>query len=325
MLKQKYLKNLSSDLSEQEVKWQTELYQTLPLKLKKIIDETVDIKKASTETINTSIGLIDNTSLAEDLTPMFGEEDADAIIQLCKDSSSNNSNLQTATVCIYPNQIEIAKEALQDTDVGIATVNNFPHGDQSVEEALEQVREAARNGADEIDTVLDYEAFLNGDSNKAYNKLKAVSDECKKHGLVLKTILKASTYNNYKALHQASIIACMAGSDFVKTCTGKKPKSGFGTGANDASNILTMAIVMQAVSSYNKEYRADIGVKISGGVKYPIDCEKMRYLVDNIMGSKYYNSDKLRIGASSLLSNLVNANAPTETKQQLKTESKFAY
>ena len=276
-------------------------YSTLPENLKKIIDQARAIETASTETSKMSIALIDATSLKDSDEPLIGAETKTEIEDLCQ--LAKIYNIHTAAVCVYQNHIETAKNALKGTDIKLAVVNNFPHGIFPAETAAADARKAIEAGADEIDTVIDYAALKLGNSTEVRRKLNEVSKVCKEKGAKLKIILKASTYESYNDLYQAAVIAIECGADFVKTCTGKKPLPGYGSGEPDASDLLTAATVMQAVADNVKK---NIGVKISGGVKTPIDCEQMRFLSDKILGENYFKDKNLfRFGASSLLKNLI--------------------
>ncbi len=281
-----------------------DFYNSMPESLRAILDAAEKIDNFSEETVKQSIRVIDHTSLKDGDKPMLGAENTEDIISLCE-QAKGKAGINAAAVCVYPNHIETAKKALTDSDVLVAVVNNFPHGNLSANEAASDVEFSAKAGADEIDTVVDYVALQNDDLDIVKEKLLAVSSACKQNNVKLKTILKASVYKNYDDLYSAAMIAIECGADFVKTCTGKEPLVPYGNGKADASDLLMTATVMQAVKDSGK---ADVGVKISGGVKYPVDCEKMRYLADNILGEAYFNNkDLFRFGASSLLSNLETA------------------
>lgn len=276
--------------------------QTLPVPLAALISQAADITDVASDTASLSTSLIDHTSLSDGDQPMTGGETADDIKSLCQVAS--NPGAQTAAVCVYPNQIPAAKAALGDGPVQLAVVNNFPHGDQTSEQAMASAQDAISAGCSEIDTVIDYEAFLKGDQAQAREKLVAVADICRQNGIKLKTILKASIYPDYDSLYQAATLACETGADFVKSCTGKMAKTGYTRDQADASTLWTGAVIMQAVADYNKAHNTKIGVKISGGVKTVLDCQKYRFLVETILGPDFFTPSLFRFGASSLLTNL---------------------
>ena len=278
---------------------------TIPADLAQLILDAKAIDQENEAITATSIALIDHTSLSDTLgTPMMGSETPEQIRTLCKAAVGEGAH-HVAAVCVYPNFIELARECLEGTDVKVAVVHNFPHGDQGITDAVEDVKISIDNGAEEIDTVVDYAKFMQG--GEIISILAAVSEVCKLSNVTLKIILKASVYTKYEHLYYIAQLACEAGADFIKTCTGKLPKEGFGDGAADISTLETGAVVIQAVADYNREFGTSIGVKISGGVKTKIDCARFHYLVEQLLGEDFYHPDKFRYGASSLLHNLSNA------------------
>ncbi len=280
------------------------LIGTTPPELKQLIKNAKAIDQENEAITAKSITLIDHTSLSDTPdTPMMGIETPEQIKALCKAAVGEGDN-HVAAVCVYPNFIELARECLDGSGVKVAVVHNFPHGDQDIADAVEDVKASIDNGAEEIDTVVDYAKFIGG--GDALPILAAVSEVCKLSDVSLKIILKASVYTNYDHLYYIAQLACEAGADFVKTCTGKLPKEGFGGGSADVSTLETGAVVIKAVADYNRDFGTSIGVKISGGVKTQIDCARFHYLVEQLLGEAFYHPDTFRYGASSLLSNLLN-------------------
>jgi len=276
--------------------------QSMPENLQEIIKKAESLESGNRDTAIQSIHNMDITSLKEGDIAMIGIESEEEIKKLC-DAAQKHDFEYTAAICVYPNQIANVKTCLGDNhSIKIAVVNNFPHGDLSAKEAEDSAFEAILAGADEIDTVIDYEAFMNGDIETVVEKLKAVRKTCLRSNVKLKTILKASIYADYDDLYDAASLAIECGCDFVKTCTGKLPKEEFSDGTLDASTLKSAATVMQAIADSGSK---SVGVKISGGVKTAVDCERMRYLSDNILGKNYFiDNKKFRFGASSLMSNL---------------------
>lgn len=278
----------------------TSFYLSLPDNIKEIVNMAKEIQTANKSTAIQSIKVMDITSLKDGNIQMYGGENEEEIKLLC--DKAVNFGTSTAAICVYPDKIETVKKYLKDPNIKIAVVNNFPHGDLSAGIAANSAQEAINAGADEIDTVIDYEALQAGKLEEVKEKLNAVSTVCKKNNVKLKTILKATSYKTYAELYQAAQIAIECGADFVKTCTGKKAKPGFDHSELDASTLETAATVMQAVADSG---RKDVGVKISGGVKTPSDCEQMKYISDTILGKDFFQDNaKFRIGASSLMGNL---------------------
>jgi deoxyribose-phosphate aldolase len=280
-----------------------DVYPDMPEDLKALLIAAEKISCASFETINQSVGLIDHTSLSDGKAYMTGGETPEEIEALCE--AAMDGTHKAAAVCVYPNQVPVAVKALAGSGVEIATVNSFPHGDATAEEAAAQAEEAIASGATEIDTVIDYETCFGLNLDQPRAKLDAVSKVCRDQDVALKIILKASVYSTYQNLYDLVEMACgcCRDGDFIKTCTGKMPKDGFSEGV-DASTLPMGLTVMKAVADYNQKHGTNIGVKISGGVKTSVDCERYKYLVAHTMGEECFTGESFRFGASSLLANL---------------------
>lgn len=290
--------------------FEQDFYATLPPALQTLIEDAAAIDTARPDIAGRSIALIDHTSLQENTVPMQGIETPEEITALCRQACGRNG-LHTAAVCVYPNQLPVTRAALDGSDVRIAVVNNFPHGTLTAEAAAQDAARSIAAGAQEIDTVLDYQAWAAGNRKLAGEKLDAVAAACHAESAALKIILKASAHDNYQSLYDAAWTAAACGADYVKTCTGKMPEPGFGNGKPDASTLLTGAVVMQAVADYNRAHGTAVGVKISGGVKTPLDCTQFHHLAATLLGDDFYKPDLFRYGASSLLKNLLPDNTPS--------------
>lgn len=280
-------------------------YDVMPQDMYDLLKKAQDIKSVRPDTAQKSIGLIDHTSLQDGIRPMIGAETEEKIQDFCENALAGGN--QVAAICVYPNHAATVATAVKESGVEIAAVNNFPHGHLDTAEAAEQALDAIKAGATEIDTVIDYEAYLAGDMELVDEKLKSVAEICHTHNAALKIILKAGIYPDYDTLYSAAQTACAhcRDGDFVKTCTGKPPKDGFGEdGVPDASTLPAGLTVMKAVADYNAGHGTTIGVKISGGVKTALDCERYRFLAENIMDESSFTPERFRFGASSLIGNL---------------------
>lgn len=258
---------------------------TLPPDLRALVDQAMAVEAARPDTPALARRVIDHTSL-------YGRETAGDIAALCAAAVKGG----VAAVCVYPADVARSRAALAGTEVLVATVNNFPHGEGDAAQAVSEAEKTIAAGAQEVDTVLDYAAFLAGREAEAAEKLKAVAALCRAQGVTLKIILKASVHPTAESLARATRLAIECGADFVKTCTGKTPLPGFGTGDADVSTLYTAAVMMQAAAL------SGVGVKISGGVKTALEAERMRVLSDALLGPARFGDPKLfRFGASALL------------------------
>lgn len=237
------------------------------------------------------VALIDLTSLNDDDTP-------EHIAQFV--TKAKNSAGSVAAVCIYPHLIKAARKGLEDagiSGVNIATVVNFPDAQDSPADVVKQTKQAISDGAQEIDVVLPYHALLDGNEHEAHQLLAAVCKETHSHGLLVKVILETGALESKENIIRASEIAIDAGADFLKTSTGKI----------DVGATLEAADAMLETISAKKA--ADkVGIKISGGVRSEKDAQDYLELIESRMGDQWVNAKHVRIGASSLLDQLLSNN-----------------
>jgi deoxyribose-phosphate aldolase len=198
-----------------------------------------------------------------------------------------------AAVCVWPQFVVRAREALRGSTVRIATVVNFPAGGEDVGRVTDDVQEALSDGANEIDLVLPYEAVRRGDLRTAIEMIEAVR-EMTDQGRLLKVILETGKLKDPALIERASRIAIEAGADFIKTSTGKTPVSA----TPEAAEIMLNAI---------KASGRSVGLKPSGGIRTVGDAKVYLDLADRIMGAGWTTSRTFRIGASSVYDALIAA------------------
>lgn len=191
-----------------------------------------------------------------------------------------------AAVCVWPQHIKAARAALAGTDVKVATVANFPSGTWDVERVCEDIEEALNDGAQEIDIVLPYAAFLKGDEAAARGMIEAARDVTT--GRVLKVILETGAFGeDAGAIARAAHLAIEAGADFIKTSTGKTTVS---------ATQLAVETMLNAIRASGKP----VGIKPSGGIRTLADAATYLSLADMIMGEDWAKPSTFRFGASSL-------------------------
>lgn len=228
-----------------------------------------------------------------DLTSLTDVETADDIIQLCKTAKSPCGN--TAAICIFPRFVPLAKKtlALQGTpDIKVATVTNFPHGNDDVAIAVAETKAAIAYGADEVDVVFPYKALINGNDKIGFELVKACKQACGKNAL-LKVIIETGELKTDELITQASEICIAAGADFIKTSTGKV-----------AINATPKAaeLMLKVIKNKNQQ----VGFKPAGGVKNAEDASIYLDLASDVLGAEWATKKHFRFGASSLLTNLLN-------------------
>jgi deoxyribose-phosphate aldolase len=226
------------------------------------------------------ISLIDLTSLNDDDT-------AATIDALCVKAITPVGPV--AAVCVLPQFVSVAAEALEATGVRVATVVNFPDGEDDPEAAARQTAALMDEGADEIDVVVPWRAHLAGDHEAVGRLVAACAAECPGH---LKAILETGSHHDAAATRAMADAALRAGASFLKTSTGKR-----GPGADLASARILLEAVRAA------EHPA--GVKISGGVRTRADAEAYLALAEEVMGMAWASPYTFRFGASGLLDDLL--------------------
>lgn len=229
-----------------------------------------------------------------DLTSL-NDNDTDAnIIELCKNATTALGN--TAAVCIYPQFIPLAKKTLQaqgTPEIRIATVTNFPHGNDDIASAVNETKQAIELGADEVDLVFPYRALIAGDETIGADMVKQCKAVC--GDKLLKVIIETGELKQESLIRKASEIAINAGADFIKTSTGKVPVNA----TPESARIMLEVIRDMGVS-------ASVGFKPAGGVKTAEDAAQYLAMADEILGADWVDAKHYRFGASSLLVNLLN-------------------
>ncbi|KST59907.1 2-deoxyribose-5-phosphate aldolase [Methylobacterium sp. GXS13] len=228
-----------------------------------------------------ALPLLDLTDLTETCT----EPKIDA---LCRDARSGG----VAAICVWPHFVAQGARALKGSGIRVATVINFPAGGEDCARATDDTAEALRDGADEIDLVLPYRAFLHGDAETARDMVEAVRDTC--GAAILKVILETGELADPDVIRRAGRLALEAGADFLKTSTGKSPVSATPEAAE------SMLIEIQASAR-------PAGLKISGGLRSVADAATYLALADRIMGPDWVGPKTFRLGASSLFGALMQA------------------
>lgn len=228
-----------------------------------------------------------------DLTSLTDTESAEDIIQLCSNAKSPCGN--TAAICIFPRFIPLAKKTLaaQGTpEIKIATVTNFPHGNDDIDIAVAETKAAVAYGADEVDVVFPYRALIDGNDTVGFELVNACKKACPSH-VQLKVIIETGELKTDQLITQASEICIAAGADFIKTSTGKVTVN-----ATPKSAELMLRVI--------KDKNTQVGFKPAGGVKNAEDAKVYLDLANDILGADWATKANFRFGASSLLTNLLN-------------------
>jgi deoxyribose-phosphate aldolase len=234
-----------------------------------------------------------------DLTTLEGKDTRGKVIALCQKAirpdPSDPTVPHVAAVCVYPTMVGFVKQALKGTNVNVAAVaTGFPSGQTFSSIKVQETRETVAAGADEIDMVIDRGAFLSGDYQKVFDEVAEVKEAC--GPAHLKVILETGELANYDQVRRASLIAMYAGADFIKTSTGK-------VGVN-ATLPVTLAM-FEAIRDFYHATGKRIGMKPAGGISNAKLALAYLVLLYETLGPEWMTPDLFRLGASSLLNDIL--------------------
>lgn len=238
------------------------------------MDDTVRQRQA-----RALIACLDLTNLDENCTQ------AD-VAALCERAATSVGH--TAAICIWPRFVAFARERLA-ADIGIATVVNFPAGGQDVDATIAETRKAVEDGADEIDLVIAY-AKLPGDAKFVEDQVRRVKEAAMPARL--KAILETGEIGDAETIRLACRAAIAGGADFLKTSTGK---------VRENATPASARLLLESIALSGK----DIGFKPAGGIRRFEDAKAYFDLVEEICGQGYATPERFRLGASSVLADLL--------------------
>jgi len=234
-----------------------------------------------------------------DLTTLEGSDTPGKIRAMCakarRPDPTDPSVPAVAAVCVYPDLVTVAKAELAGSSVVVASVATaFPSGRASLAVKLADVADAVSAGADEIDMVIDRGAFLAGRYGQVYEEVRAVKEAC--GPAHLKVILETGELATLDNVARASWLSMLAGADFIKTSTGK---------ISPASTPPVALVMLAAVRDFEQASGRRVGVKVAGGIRTAKDAIRYLVLVNETAGPAWLTPDLFRIGASSLLNDLL--------------------
>jgi deoxyribose-phosphate aldolase len=234
-----------------------------------------------------------------DLTTLEGSDTPGRVMTLCKKGIRPNPAdpdvPSVAAICVYPAQVATAVGCLKGTRIGIASVaTGFPSGQTSLKIKIEEIMQAIEDGATEIDIVINRGAFLSGNYGRVYEEIALAKKAC---GMArLKTILEVGELGSYDQVRKASVLAMAAGSDFIKTSTGK---------IQPAATLPFALIMMQAIADFYDYTGQRIGFKAAGGIKTSKQALAYIVIASEVLGKEWISPSMFRIGASTLLNDLL--------------------
>ena len=255
--------------------------------------QTRSIKKsAKVEALKLILSMID-------LTTLEGQDTAGKVRQLCQKAIHLHDAYpglpHVAAVCVYPNMVSVAKEALAGHDIKIASVATaFPSGMSSRKVKLEDTRMAVAAGADEIDMVISRGEFLAGNYRYVFDEIVAVKEAC--GDAHLKVILETGELGTLDRVRRASVLAMHAGADFIKTSTGK---------VQPAATMQVTLVMLQAIRDYFRDTGRMVGMKPAGGISTSKLAIHYLVMLHETLGNAWMTPEWFRFGASSLANDVL--------------------
>ena len=241
-----------------------------------------------------------------DLTTLAGDDTKGRVERLCAKARNPvrrdvldalgmaDAGLTVGAVCVYPTMVAHAVRALSGSGVPVASVaTGFPAGLTPLSARLEEIRYAVAEGAAEIDIVITREHVLTGNWEALYDEVRLFRDACGEAHL--KAILATGELGTLRNVYKASLVAMMAGADFIKTSTGKETEN--------ATLIVSLTMV-RALREYGERTGVRVGFKPAGGIKTAKDALVWLALMKEEVGREWLEPDLFRFGASSLLGDI---------------------
>jgi deoxyribose-phosphate aldolase len=240
-----------------------------------------------------------------DLTTLEGQDTPGKVRAMCaKARQPGYGAPPVAAVCVYPDLVPLCVASTAGSPVRVASVATaFPSGRAALDVKLADVKSAVAAGADEIDMVIDRGAFLSGRYLAVSEEIAAVKDAC--GGAHLKVILETGELGTLDGVRRASWLAMVSGADFIKTSTGK---------VAPAATLPVTLVMLEAVRDFLHFGEGQrIGVKAAGGIRTAKDAIRYLVLVNETAGEEWLDPRYFRLGASSLLNDLLMQRVRMET------------
>jgi deoxyribose-phosphate aldolase len=241
-----------------------------------------------------------------DLTTLAGDDTAGNVRRLAaKASHPVRSDLMTSlgvadlgitvgAVCVYHSMVATAVDALEGTGIPVAAVSTgFPAGLSPLEERVREIRASVAAGAREIDIVITRGHVLTGNWQALYDEVKLFREAC--GDAHMKSILATGELATLGNVARASMVAMMAGSDFIKTSTGKE-------GVN--ATLPFSLVMVRMIREYQERTGYAVGYKPAGGIKTAKQALEYLFLMKEELGDRWLKPDLFRFGASSLLTDI---------------------
>jgi len=239
-----------------------------------------------------------------DLTTLAGDDTEGRVKRICAKAASpvrpdlldamGMTPITTGAVCVYHEMVPTAVTALEGTGIPVAAVSTgFPAGLSPYRLRIEEIRESVKAGAEEIDIVISRRHALTGNWQALYDEIKEMREACGEAHM--KAILATGELQTLRNVGKASLVAMMAGADFIKTSTGKEPVN---------ATLPVSLVMMRAIRDYHAATGYRVGYKPAGGISKAKDALVYLALLKDELGPRWVQPDLFRFGASSLLGDI---------------------
>ena len=234
-----------------------------------------------------------------DLTTLRSEDNTTTVAKFTKRVNAFDEEYgdmpNVAAICVYPNYAGTVRMNLEVSNVNIAAVSGgFPSSQTFTEVKIAETMLAVKDGADEIDIVINVGDMLAGNYEEVCDEIAELKSACGEAHL--KVILETGALKNASTIKKASILSIYSGADFIKTSTGKQ---------EPAATLEAAYVMCQAIKEYYDKTGTMIGFKPAGGISTTADAVKYYCIVAAVLGEKWLNNKYFRIGASRLANNLL--------------------
>ena len=267
--------------------------------VEQVAEEVAALKEAAKENYNTEVYKFCYSSI--DLTTLSCNDSVESVTQFATKAAEFYQAYpdvpNVASICVYPPFVETVGLAVDGTPMRITSVaGGFPSSQTFMEVKMLEVGMAVENGADEVDIVINVGKMLTGAYDEAAAEVEVLREESQ--GAVLKVILETGALKTPDLIRKASILSMEAGTDFIKTSTGKI----------DVAATPEAAVVMcHAIKDYYEKTGRKVGFKAAGGVRTAEDAALYYTIVERILGKEWITTDLFRIGASSAANNILSS------------------
>jgi len=244
----------------------------------------------TTENIKICLSCLDYTKLTSSDTDLNVSKFVNNLLTI-----QAQKDFQVAGVCVYPNFINIVNKTLGSSNIKrVSVCGNFPSSQTFSEVKHLECQMAIKNGATEIDVVVNIGDIFEGNYQKVYNDLKEIRRISK--SVKMKVILETGELQDPQLIFNTAITTMYARADFIKTSTGKSQISATPEAAY---------IMCQAIKEYQNKTGKKIGIKIAGGISSTEDAIRYICIIKYMLGSSWLTPSLFRIGSSSLLGKLL--------------------